>query len=385
MNYIIITVLLLGAISGIGIGFLIFIANNSWVKFIFPTVSGSPFFVSFLLFHKMINIDTKDLAFHFALFLLSFLILVMGSLILLCFFASRNIQRIKGYKITWINFIRGDKKTIEGYYELLKNMVESDNETEKSKLDEVKEGLKQKEKFLYEKESELNNKINKEVHLELPIEQYVPTDQHFINMLPDYIKRISDFKAILREMTNKHIRNLETKRTKNKIEKGVFTKKDYIKGYLLELASYINYYICDSNQTRTHFRYLCNNSYLCAIASVGSKKYNNNITPMPVDKGLIYHAGEYKTSIISSLNDSGCSIKTKSASNLWVDFITMVFDQFYNHEQNVPLLSLTISVKSKEAFKELLIFLNFIKIERIIQEELIIYNNKLNIYDNICS
>ena len=156
---------------------------------------------------------------------------------------------------------------------------------------------------------------------------------------------------------------------------------DLLHSYFLALCSFAMEDIFDttSKNVRIHFRVLQNNQYVKFVAKMGKSIYEQELTPIPVEKSMIYEAYINQTSLIKSLN-SQHNYKSRNR-NIWEDYMTISFYDIC--QDNHPFISMGISVRNKEKFKYLLYFLNFNKIENFIQENLYRIDKAYNIIKTV--
>jgi hypothetical protein len=122
--------------------------------------------------------------------------------------------------------------------------------------------------------------------------------------------------------------------------------------------------------------------YFCddvLVASSSESEIHESLTPIESNKGMIYTAGKTKRSLIKSLNYDHHFPAIHD--HIWGDYITIIFDSFY--DQDKPYISLGISVKNKSKHGNNLYYLNYCKIENIIQDYIVKIDQKCKIIETI--
>jgi hypothetical protein len=205
--------------------------------------------------------------------------------------------------------------------------------------------------------------------LELPMEYKVIINEKFLEKNIFYIEDFSKYLCILRQEGQQ---NFLSTIKKNK------TFDENLKTYFEFLSSSTHTLLFNPrDDIRIHFRMLNEDINTFEEYYIYNKNKKNDVkeplTPMSANTGIIKTAIEKNISLVKSAN-LNLHIPAKH-DNYWKDYITMVFNEIKN-EKNNPYLSMTISIH-KEEHSYLLYFLNYIKIEKYIEECLIDVFNQL--------
>lgn len=152
------------------------------------------------------------------------------------------------------------------------------------------------------------------------------------------------------------------------------------KAYLLSVATTISSYIFNNNSTdiRIHFRFYnkSKNGYEQLIAIIGKKILEREMTFIPYNQeNMISKSFECKRALIRSIN---YTYDYRSQNyKVWKDYLTYTFHDL--EIDNVPILSFGISIKNDIRYKNLFYFLNYIKFEEYLQENIDNINNNFKI------
>ena len=124
----------------------------------------------------------------------------------------------------------------------------------------------------------------------------------------------------------------------------------------------------NSTQVRVHFRiYNVNTDYYELIVGMEGKEFIDYLTPIPYKDSMIEKSDLCHQALIKSLN-SGSTKYNGNNSTIWKDYMTY---SFYNIRHNDrPILSFGISVKNERRFKNQFYFLNFVKFEDYLNDNL---------------
>ena len=248
---------------------------------------------------------------------------------------------IVGYKGYFESYYSNRQKEINSFlnYDSLHGL--------KDKLDKREYCVKEKEMLLNEREESLNKAIEK--------------------VFIDYIIK---FEIAMDRLTEQFVESYE--RYKD-------NKSNFLNGYFIAICTYTSKYLFDSSNVRVHIRFLKDDKYEKLVAYLGSEEFSKPITTMDSDKGMIFESGKLKRSLIKSLNME-YHLDGKN-DNLWQEYITFAF---YNLCYNgTPFLSMGISVKNREHYKQFLYFLNYYRIENIILSNVEKINDQCNIIEVI--
>ena len=364
---------LFGFILGAVCTLLFFQTNKTWIKIISPFIgiSGAGFsynFIGEMTGETNINVLQGSLAILLACVILS----VPLVLFLLC----RMLKDKDGNQIIRIrDIVLGQKKYIDTYYEqraeeLKENFYSKELEEEKIKLNLQREELGERERELENKEKKYQVQVQEGVILPLPIESNVPMTNEFLGQFPDFIEGLAKYINDVDRITEEYIERSSER-----------NKYDLLYSYFLAICSFTMEDLFDtsSRNVRIHFRILKDDKYVKFVAKIGKSIYEEELTPMPLKKGMIRQSFRNQTSLIKSLN-----LKYDEKGNhrkIWEDYMTLTFCDIC--KDGVPFLTMGISVKNKEKFKHLLYFLNFYKIENFLQEKFKQIDKAYNIVNTI--
>lgn len=359
---------LTGILLGAVIGILLCQMDAKWK--IASGFSSLGFIGSFNIVYSMFK-DSEDIgkASCFVVFLASMIL----SIIIIFLIISKFFGKQGNYKLNFADILIGRKKTIEDYY---KN-IQSDVKEKREALNKRDRSMKLHEKTLDLREKhliELNSKITEGLYIPLPIDYNLPINEEFLLRLPEFTENILNFSKQLVLITDDFLHEY-TEDVSN-----FNTDLEFTVSYLRMVCFTTSVYLFDSlKDARTHIRILQNDKkYKMLVASTGARDAIKFMTDISVNRGMIYKAGQVKTSLIKSLNIAHHS-KGKN-DRIWKDYITLVFDKFYCG--NKPYISMGISIKNTEFYGEYLHYLNYCRIESLIQEQLIRINDVCDIVNS---
>lgn len=213
--------------------------------------------------------------------------------------------------------------------------------------------------------------LDKKHTLDIPKDFKFPIRHEFFEFLPRYVQAVSEFNHHASSFTDSYINYLSVISSQP-------NQQQILKAYLQGISYYVGQYLFEWRSVRVHFRRLNmdNNTYEKYVAAYNSgAEYQDTLTPIPVDDGLISLATKTKRSVVYSANIND-AFQTGSI-HIWKDYITMVFEKLHINEK--PVLSLGISVKHHADHRDMLYFLSYIQIEQIIQENLLRLDEKFSV------
>lgn len=363
---------LTGALYGITIGILLCQMDVKWKITCGLTSAGliGAFYIVYNMFIMDNNIIAKINC--FATFIT---FLIIGCIVIFIIMCRSLYKKNVNYKLSISDILLGRKKTIDEYYKSIQSDAKIKTQEFKKKEKEIKEkeqSLADTEKHIKNMKEEIASKISEGLFIDLPLDTKVPIDEEFLKRIPDFTENLLNYSKQLTISTNEFIseyENLENKSDQGDIE--------FVIAYLKMLCVCTSIYLFDSlKDIRTHIRILTkDNKYEKVVAALGDSNFNRTMTKIPGSRGMIYKAGQNKISMIKSLNIEHHS-KGKN-DNIWKDYLTLIFDKFYVASK--PFLSMGISIKNTEMYGRQLQYLNYCKIEMIIQEELIKVNDVCDI------
>ncbi len=361
-----------GIIEGIIFSILFFRMDSSWKKFISFGGGSGGLVGTFIGLNKLLHV--KEIIYIinlFAVLIVTFLIFAIICFVLLCILLKRQ----KGTNvIRTLDIIVGHHKYFENYY--ANRQKEINSLLNYDKLDLIRRDLESKEIQLFTKEKVINEikknleeSINNIPILALPLQSNIPIDNSFIEVLPSYIESIAIFMNDISKITNDFL--VKYSEYKN-------NEYNFLTGFFLAICTYISKSLFDSNSNnvRVHVRVRINDKYEKLVASLGGNEFKGVLTPMPIDKGMISQSFKTKRSLIKSLNIEHHMIAENDS--IWQDYITFTLNNILCKD-NIPLLAVGISVRNREKYKRFMQFLNYYKIENLIQENVNKINNKCSI------
>lgn len=216
---------------------------------------------------------------------------------------------------------------------------------------------------------------NISVDFEIKVNSRYPITKEFIQYIPQFIEKWSAFVCEASGLT---------KDFATQIQKAGKLNRQELDGYFLALCGAINSKLFSDfpRAVRSHVRILDEEKsiYKKIVSVEGTDTVNKKaLTDIPVDKGMIFHAFQAKSSLIMSYNTKFHFGKTKSQ---WYDYLTI---PLYGLEvpirgQYCPFISFGIAIQSGYHHEAMLIFLHFMKVERFIQDEIKLLNCTEEIY-----
>ncbi|MDN5049657.1 CHASE3 domain-containing protein [Aliarcobacter butzleri] len=362
----------LGILTGISWAIGI-IKLDSGFKQLFGSVSFMGIILGeFWVIFNFFNVENLNKSIIFTIFIISALLCFILTLIIVVFLLSKQTT---SYKINFFEILLGLNNIFKDYVEAKKNELIKPIENEKKEIDRRLEELEnaerkhktQKEKLQKIEERILKAKKNISV-INLPKNYTLPTDEVFINCMPNVIHNFVNFSSKLDSFTKDFIQSN--------------TNNSYVtlKAYLMGLSGYIGEYLFNSQNIRIHFRQYdkCADNYVKLLIIENNQSINTNLTPMPND-GIIKECTKIKKSIVRSLNEE-LHIEGNN-DHIWKDYITIVFNQLKIDENNC--LTLTISTKNPSQDSMIFYILNYICFEQIIENYLLLFNNKFSIIETL--
>ncbi|HFG2044407.1 TPA: hypothetical protein ACGF6F_003736, partial [Vibrio cholerae] len=316
---------LVGAVTGLGSALMLFRFESGWLKALSLTGGSGILIGEFLAFAELLGVTDANRAIMLVSLLLSWLIVFSALLIILL--RSFKRQETK-YKIQTWEILLGDKKAIDDYYNSKKvevgKLVEGEYDFEnlrkiKREIDAEKEVLDLEKKRLNSIKEEVDDILDKKHQIDIPESFKFPIRNDFFLLLPRYIKSISEFEHHLSSFTDSFVSDLKEKKDQR-------SDTQILKTYLSGVSYYIGQYLFDWRDVRVHFRTINKqqNTYDKFVAVYrNGLDYDESITCIPADKGLIALATKSKRSVVFSANRE--SAFDTGSNHIWKDYITMVF------------------------------------------------------------
>lgn len=378
---------LIGLIMGASASLMLFRLDSRFAK----SLSSSGFFglsyYTLNYFCDAFNVGEESKVFAYLILLVS----AITGFFCACVYFSRLIKSQKAlYGIELVDVLIGSKKSIELHYKSKESEIRAQYADREKKLVEQEELIKSKLKEIEQEKSDLCAEkerldalsddiascLDKKHKISIPKSFRFPVRTGFFDLLPRYIKSVSQFEHHLNQFTDDFI---ACHAEGNYADKSDIEK---LKAYLSGVSLYVGEFLFNWRSVRVHFRKLNlkEKVYEKLVAHNGpgtDSSDSDPITSIPIETGLIALASETKRSVVYSANAK--SGYDTGSGHIWKDYVTMVFEQFCF--SGYPVLSLGVSVKHKEDHREMLYFLSYIQIEQIIQENLKKVDKKIRIID----
>lgn len=352
---------LIGAIIGFFGTLLFFRLDQGWKQILLGAGSALSAGGAGYMFITYLNISQENIS-------LLLLVLVLGLVISIFFAFSRLCTLLKNQSgknvIRILDIVLGYDGFLKDYYESRKKDIDRDLDLEE--LEKRKVELEGKEKYLLELQRRIQEQKGDSLRLELPEHSEVPLTNSFIRKIPLYVNHVCQFRSNVDKLTADFC---------EKFTKDKQYNAECLKGYFVGIGMYVanDLFGTANADVRTHFRILQNENYVQYTVVLGNKISDDKLTDIPKGKSMIDKSFELKKSLVASLNpESNYDTKTK-----WEDFMTITY---YNLDKDgEPFLSMGISIKYAEQFREMLYFLNYYQIE----ECLHVYVKRINDVCNI--
>lgn len=267
-----------------------------------------------------------------------------------------------------LDIIVGYDGFLKDYYEMRKKNV--DKEVELDEINSRKAKLDSKEKYLLELQKEIEEQKKNCLTIKLPEYGEMAVTDSFIKKIPFFISNICKFTKNVEQLTNNFLGQFTGEKNRD---------IECLKGYFAGVGMYVasDLFGTTNDDVRTHFRILKSDLYVQYTVVVGTRLSSEKITDIPRGDYLIEKSFELKRSLVASLNP-GSYYDTKSS---WEDFMTITY---YNLTENgKPFLSMGISIKYSEQFRDMLYFLNYYKIENCLQKLINKINEKCDIVSTL--
>lgn len=296
------------------------------------------------------------------------------SFILALFIASLLIKdKNDDIKIRFGDILLGQQEYIKKYYD--KRIHQIDNQLNIPLLDQREKELEKRERICSESEKQIQEE-QKKIQLwgkdkitfilpALPTNKRIVISQRFINQIPGFV---SELKFLYSRIKNA---------TDSLLEKNNILLVD-LKGFFCEISTYIMDYLFAEEEVRVHFRKYAfeNEKYemICAITG-RDKKPEASLTPIPFNNSMIQRSYDCRRGVLRSLNleaDFPGVHYTK-----WKEYLTITFGNIT--KDNMPILSMGISVQNKEKYEDIFYFLGFINFDIFINDRIEDINRKFSL------
>ena len=337
--------LLIGVIIGIFGTLLFFRLDKGWKRLLLGAGGAVSAGGIGRVFIEYLHIPQENISVIFLMLIIGLILSVYFSFSKLCSLlkeqTGKNIIRV-------LDIILGYENFLKDYYENRKKDVDKNINMEE--MEKKENELKRKERYLTELQSKIQEQKNEVLLLELPEHGEVPLTNSFIRKIPLYVDHLCQFRSDVDKLTMDFCERFTNDRLYN---------SECLKGYFVGIGMYVanDLFGTSNSDVRTHFRILKNDTYVQYTVVLGNKISNDKMTDIPKGRSMIEKSFELKKSLVASLNpESNYDTKTT-----WEDFMTITY---YNiMKDDSPFLSMGISIKYAEQFRDMLYFLNYYKIE----------------------
>lgn len=364
---------LFGVVVGLVFGVAFTVANKKWKKGVESTLIVAITFGMLGYANSYYSIEKELLAitsvFYFLGFLVAFLITFLG----ICYLIKS--QRNEDAKIRVLDIVLGYSESLTSYFHSRKKEIDEFLSVEeiKQKTEELnaKEAcLNAINKDLERKDAELKEQIRIGNHLKmrLPIHSEELVTSGFVEKIPVYTENYAQFCVKVSKLTQEFIDGVENKtRRKSKNEKLRIQQQlseDLWVGFFTALCKEINGTLFDTHteMVRTHIRILKDDEYISLLSLKGNDEIERELTPIPKERGMICAAHSNRSSLVKSLNPT-LHHKGKNDST-WCDYITFTLEGI--EEDGYPVFSIGVSVSNAAQYRELLYYVNYLRVERVI-------------------
>lgn len=349
---------------------LLFIRMDEKWKTLALSTAGLPAIFSVLIpLNDYINI-TKGDNIYYICSLLYVLFFILTFIVVVCIMGYLIKQQTEKVKVRILDIILGYNKFLESYYESRK--AEIDNDLDLNTLRELKKEQEDLKLRNQEKEAIIKKQMEQALSITLPLNYELPIEKRFLICIPGYTNNLLKFYYSIEKTTKMFC---------DKYNQGQTDDLAFLLGYLSSICIDINTKLFNdsANHIRTHFRVKCNDNYIKFIAFQGNSKFENDLTKIPIDRGLIKASYDNRCSLIKSLN---YDLHHKANNDgYWKNYIS--FALLGLCEGEYPLMSIGISISDEALYNDLLYFINFCQIERIISDCVSQINKVCNIYSVI--
>lgn len=305
----------------------------------------------------------------------------VGFCVLLWLFSRIFINKIdNSNSLRMIDILIGDVKALENHTSNRQKQIDKElNYTELLEMKEKNEAeielISRKKNDLDKLKTTLHESLSETICLELPVNYRHPVTVNYLNNMEPYIKAFVIFDNYIFNSTNQFIENQGEHSKRN--------LKMFLKTYLAFLCLATSKILFNNHEgVRTHVRYLKDGNYETIACCIGEDESDKDLTKIPIKKGMIFKSCEIKQSLIKSCNlDDHFPAQN---DHVWKDYITIPIIDIESDQQNVPLLSIGISIKYPGLHSDMLKFLNFMKIETVYSKNICKIDEKYDIMAFIC-
>ena len=340
-------------------------------------------------------------------YLITFVLTFLVVFIAICYLIKTQKSEQERARIRVLDIVLGFTDSLQNYYqerceEINDGMSLDEYKREKQSYLDAKEKNEYALEKLREKENAINDVISQDSVLcfSYPIKGTFPVTDGFVKAMPLYVMNYATFQHKLADMTSTYLepyfanqelaKQAELKKTqKRKAKKNQSAVNAYVPwdscnndvykvwdAFFFGLCHMINTTLFDTkkNVVRSHVRILVNENYEKLVAVTGESVYEPNLTSIPKNEGMIIASHKNHTSLVKSLNvteNANMHFKGNNDSK-WEDYLSFTLVDY--EEDGYPLISVGISIANSEQYRDLLYFVNYLRIEDIIGREI----NRLN-------
>ena len=360
-----------GMIAGAVFAFLFIRMDKKWETCVLTGVGLPSFLVVLKGVNSYMGISNSNTSFYLnsAAYVISLFLTICIVMIITGYLIKHQTDVVK---IRFLDILLGYNKCIEEYYDSRKE--EMKKELNYDRLVKLKKETDESILLNSEKQRILNEQMQDSVVMSLPINSKMPIDNRFLACIPGYIANLTNFYISIENNTKMFCQKYNPEETNN---------LDFVLGYFSRICIDINTKLFGGSQenVRSHFRVKHGDNYVKFIAFQGSHKFHNDMTKIPVDSGLIWHSFENKCSLLKSENRN-LHYNSKNDA-YWKNYISFAIDDIC--EDNTPLFSAGISVNNEALYNDMLYFINFCQIERVISKCIAQFDSVCNIYEIVDS
>lgn len=354
---------LIGIIIGVFGTLLFFRLDKGWKQILLGLGSFFSAGGAGVIFISYLNVDKSKISIMILSLLVGLIVSVYFSFSKLCVLLKNQTGK---NTIRVLDILLGYDGFIKDYYENRKKDIIKSISLEE--INDRESQLEKKEKQLAKLQEYINEQNNNKVYINLPENSQIALTNNFVRKIPSYVERLCRFTINIENLTNSFVDELSA---------GSPNSAELLKGYFAGIGMFIanDLFRTISEDVRTHFRILKNNTYIQYAVVLGNKLSVEKISDIPKGKSMITKSFELRKSLVASLNPHS-SYDTKTR---WDDYITITYYNFKKNED--PFLSMGISVKNSQEYCDMLYFLNFFEIENTLQAYIDKVNKVCNIVD----
>lgn len=272
----------------------------------------------------------------------------------------------------------------DGYVDVAEQLTELIRDFINSNLTVHKSSVNKSPTKIKSAESKLDNKLFINIAQNGKIAPY-QLNQELLNVISKSQENIAELSSRFNEIVIKHSEKYKEKLHKSKTKKiNQKQQRNMLQLFLFDLFIEIKIWLFVHGGVRIHARGLIENEYNCIFALTDDNiKSNTKLIDVDWTKKLkemslnsmIHISGVLGVPMVKSLNPK--QHEKGNNDNIWTDYLTCSFKNIYHSPE--PLVSFGISIhkSSKRRYKNLLISLAYLRIDKWIE-------NTINQYIKIC-